>query len=86
MDSKKQTRFAIGNVINCEVVQHAPFGVLVVIDDEETSGILERIRMEQDGFNTPDDYPPVGTKISAKVLGIRDWSNQVELALEIGGD
>ncbi len=84
LDNKKQAGFAVGSVIKCKVIEHAPFGVLVAIGDKLTSGIVERIRMEQDGFNTPDDYPPVGSTVNATVLGIREWSNQVELALLTG--
>jgi predicted RNA-binding protein with RPS1 domain len=68
-------------MVTCQVIRHAPYGVHVVIDGSESPGIIERIGMEQDGFKTPDEFPPIGSSVVAKVLGIREWSNQVELSL-----
>ena len=76
---------AVGQSVQCRVVQHQPFGILVSVNDRSLSGVIERVRMERDGFRTPDDYPPVGSTVDAAILGFRDWSQQIELALEPSG-
>lgn len=73
--------FAVGDTISCIVTDHCPFGVLVSLEQVPAAGVIERIRMHRDGFQTPDDYPPVGSVIKAIVLGFRDYSQQVELAM-----
>lgn len=70
----------IGDVVECRVEKHAIFGVFVSVD-EKIDGIVERIQMEQVGYDTPRDYPPVGSVIKGRVLGFRDWSHQVEIGL-----
>jgi predicted RNA-binding protein with RPS1 domain len=72
---------AIGAMVNCVVVRHEPFGMFATIENESAIGLIERVRMIQDGYNTPIDYPPVGSHIMATVLGFRDYSQQVELAM-----
>ena len=76
-----KTELEVGTSVDCEVVQHAPFGVFVTVGTNRISGIIERVRMNQDGFQTPEDFPPIGSVVKATVLGFRDWNNQVELAL-----
>ncbi len=80
---KDDMPLVVGKNVDCEVTEHRPFGVMVWIPELRMTGIIERIRMEQDGFTAPDDYPRVGSRISAKILGVRDWSKQVELALDL---
>jgi ribosomal protein S1 len=76
-----QNLFAIGDVVSCIVKAHHPFGVLVSLEHIPLGGVIERIRMDTDGFQTPDEYPPIGSVINAIVVGFRDYSRQVELAM-----
>ena len=70
----------IGDIVTCEVVKHAPFGVFVCVS-EKLDGIIERIQMERDGYKTPNEFPPVGSTVRGEVIGFREWSHQVEVAL-----
>ena len=76
-----KARTEIGSAVDCVVVRHEPFGVFVSIENTNATGLIERVRMNQDGYNTPNDYPQIGSHIRATVLGFRDWSKQIELAL-----
>lgn len=78
---RTKAHLAIGEMVNCVVVRHEPFGLFVAIENESAIGLIERVRMSQDGYNTPTDYPQVGSHISASVLGFRNYSLQVELAM-----
>lgn len=69
-----------GDMIACRVVKHAPFGVFVSVA-EKLDGIIERIQMERDGYETPREYPPVGATINGRVIGFRHWSHQIEVGL-----
>lgn len=83
-DSNTQADWAsgieTGDDVDCLVVKHAPFGVFVTVG-EKLEGIIERIQMERDGYETPREYPPVGATISGRVIGFREWSHQVEICL-----
>jgi hypothetical protein len=82
---RTKAHLAIGAVVNCVVVRHELFGLFATIENEPAIGLIERIRMNQDGYNTPIDYPSVGSHITATVLGFRDYSQQVELAMSRKG-
>ena len=71
----------VGETVSCIVKEHHPFGVLVSLERTNLNGVIERIRMRADGYQTPDEYPPIGSVIDAIVLGFRDVSRQVELVL-----
>jgi hypothetical protein len=72
---------AIGDTVSCIVKEHHPFGLLVSLEQAPLDGVIERIGMAADGFQTPDEYPPIGSVINATVLGFRDYSRQIELAM-----
>lgn len=76
-----KAQLVIGMTVSCVVVRHELFGFFVVIENTTAIGLIERVRMNQDGYSTPTDYPPIGARITATVLGFRDYSRQVELAL-----
>lgn len=79
--NRTKSHLAIGAIVNCVVVRHELFGLFVTIENESAIGLIERVRMIQDGYNTPLDYPPIGSHFAATVLGFRDHSQQVELAM-----
>ena len=70
----------IGSSVDVVVTQRMPFGLIVAVEDS-APGVLERIQMERLGYKTPDDYPTIGDTIKCKVLGFRDWSEQIEVGL-----
>lgn len=74
-------RLSAGDIVTCTVTHHEPFGMFVAIENESALGLIERVRMIQDGYNAPTDYPPIGSQLKASVLGFRDYSRQVELAM-----
>lgn len=78
---KACTSLRRGDVVSCTVTGHHQFGMLVVLDDIPVWGVIERIGMGKAGYNTPDDYAPVGSRLNATVVGFRDLSRQIELAL-----
>jgi hypothetical protein len=82
---RTKAHVASGTVVNCVVVRHELFGLFATIENETAIGLIERIRMNQDGYNTPIDYPSVGSHITATALGFRDHSQQVELAMSRKG-
>lgn len=79
--NRVKSELAIGDSVLCLVDQHRPFGLIVMIESFPIWGVVERIRMEADGYRTPTEYPPAGASVNAVVLGFRDYSQQVELAM-----
>ena len=72
---------SVGESVKCIVKRHHLFGILVAIGDPPLTGLIERSRMSTDGFQAPSEYPPLGCIVVVTVLGFRDYSQQVELAL-----
>jgi ribosomal protein S1 len=77
---KVKKTMPIGTMVDAVITSHKPFGLLVSIDDS-ACGVIERLRMERDGYQTPKDYPAVGERVRCEVLGFRDWSKQVEVSM-----
>lgn len=71
---------SIGTAVDCIIESHHPFGMLVALSNG-AMGVIERIGMQHVGYDCPQDYPPVGSRIAGRVLGFRDHNQQVELAL-----
>ncbi len=72
-----KTQFDKGDSVTVRVVHQKPFGLLVMID-EGIAGVIERIGLFNNGYETLDEFP-VGCWSKASVIGFRDWSKQVEL-------
>lgn len=75
------TKLKPDDIVAYTVTSHEQFGMLVMLDEFPVWGVIERIRMEKDGYRTPDDYAPVGSRRLAYVVGLRNYSRQVDLAL-----
>ena len=75
------TRLKPGDIVSCTVTSHHPFGMLVMLDEIPVWGVVERIKMAKDGYRTPEDYAPVGSRLIASVIWLRDYERQVDLAL-----
>jgi len=58
------------------ILKHEPYGVIVDFG-YEYSGIIQITDFKDDGIMTSAEYPPIGTKIKAKVLGFKDHGFQI---------
>ncbi len=81
-----KSNIGIGATLNCVVVRHEPFGLFVSVENTTAVGLIERVRLVQDGYSTPTDFPQIGSHIKATVLGFRDYSQQIELAIPRKGN
>lgn len=72
-----KTQFDVGDLVTVQVVEQKPFGLLVMID-QDIAGIIERIGLFNNGYESLDEFP-TGCSIEANVIGFRDWSKQIEL-------
>ena len=69
----------IGDTVVGIVVHQARFGVFVDLDSG-TPGLVELPELVGGKALRPEDYPQVGEKIEAKVLGYSDRNQQVVLS------
>jgi len=77
------TDYPIGSVIKGKIEYHAPFGVFVDVGHPILKGLIQIIDFLDEGRMTPDQYPALGTEISAVVLGYTaDKSNQIWLSVK----
>lgn len=73
------SELSVGQKVNCYVVEHHIWGVLLRIESCHGVAIIERIVLNKRGYRTPEDYPSIGARVVATVLGFRRQMRQVEL-------
>ena len=74
---EKDEKFPTDKVIKTKISGHISFGIWVEIDDNDLKGLIPIIETNHE-WRKIEDFPPVGTEVLVKVLGIvRDNRNQV---------
>ena len=75
-------RFPVGRFVRGRVAAHHPFGILVDLDDPVALGLVQITDFLDAGRMTPEQYPVVGSEVTAVVLGHTDpGRKQVWLSL-----
>ena len=72
----------IGTLASCVVARHAPFGVLVEIAGVPFDGLVQITDFKDEGRMTVDEFPPVGSVLTAVVLGFKETGKQIWLGLK----
>ena len=80
-----QKLYPVGAIIEGEVIIHATFGILLNIGHGSILGLIEVPQIREKGepglFNYSTMYPPLKSKVKARVLGHRPENNQVYLSM-----
>lgn len=78
-----KSNYRLGELIYGRVEHHAPFGILVNIDDDRVRGIVQITDFVDSGDMTPEMYPDIGSPIGAVVVGYtEDDRNQIWLSVK----
>jgi ribosomal protein S1 len=72
MWDEAKRRFPPGARVSGIVTQHFPFGVFVDLGDPVAIGLIQITDFVDEGRMTQDQFPPIGSKIEAVVLGHTD--------------
>ena len=72
-------RLAAGQAVSGVVVCHHPFGVGVRVDERGEYGHVDVSQISGGIINGPDDYPQLGDRVRARVLGYA--GDQLRLSL-----
>lgn len=78
----------VGSMIEGRVIRHEAYGVFVDIG-LECEGLIQIVDISDDRPVTPEDYPPIGTRVVARVLGFKENNRQVHLGVkpsQLGAD
>lgn len=59
-----------GEIVRAEVVCHHPFGLGLYLLDHDTYGNVNATEVAEADVHGPEDFPPVGGKVTARVLGL----------------
>lgn len=76
---KKQ--LPVGSMIEGRVTRHEAYGMFVDIG-LECEGLIQIVDIKDEGRATPDDYPSIGTRVVARVLGFKENNRQVSLGMK----
>jgi ribosomal protein S1 len=76
-----KTELGVGEKLTGTVIRHEPYGVFVDIG-YEYDGLIQITDFKDEGVMTPEEYPVIGSKISAVVLGFKDYGCQVWLGVK----
>ena len=71
MSEEIRKRFPIGAIVCGSVVSHRHFGFFVDIGLSDVPGLVQITDFADSVRVTVDQFPPIGTKVSAIVLGYR---------------
>ena len=65
-------RFPAGRVVHGTVSAHCPFGIFVDLGDPIATGLVQITEFLDSGRMTPEQYPAIGERVTAVVLGHTD--------------
>lgn len=83
-----QQSLPAGSLVSCMVTRHAPFGVFAKIPGVPLDGLIQITDFRDEGRMTVDEYPAIGSVLTASVLGFKESGCQIWLgvkASQIGG-
>jgi ribosomal protein S1 len=72
----------IGTLIEGRVEHYAPFGVFVDIGHRQVRGIILVPEFNEEGIMSPENYPPMGSKVVGVVTAYTEYNNQIRLSLK----
>jgi ribosomal protein S1 len=82
MWEEAKARFPAGMVVSGTVLSHHPFGIFVDLDDPVATGLVQIPEFKDQERMTAEEYPPIGSRITAVVLGHTEESrSQVWLCM-----
>ena len=70
-----------GEVVRGEVVCHHPFGLGLYLPDHDSYGHVNIPEVSDVVVHGPNEFPPIGTQGSARVLGPSGGTDQLTLTL-----
>jgi len=62
-------RLPAGTLVTGEVVCHHPFGLGIRLHDRDEHGHVDVPHVSSDPVRGPEDYPPIGKVVRARVVG-----------------
>lgn len=69
----------IGSVVEGEVVSHQPYGIFIHLGYEYL-GLVSITKFLDVGRMTPEQYPPLGSRVQAVVIAFRDDTSRTKQA------
>jgi hypothetical protein len=72
----------VGTLVKGTVIRHAPFGVFVRIGGIPFDGLVQITDFKDEGRMTVDEFPPIGSLLTALVLGFKETGNQIWLGVK----
>lgn len=80
-DEIKQS-LPVGALVTCIVTRHEPYGTFVRIAGVPFDGLVQITDFKDEGRMTEEEFPPVGSTITAVVLGFKETGNQIWLGVK----
>ena len=80
-----ERRFPEGSFTRGVVTHHVSFGFFVDLGTSEADGLVRIIDVKDEGPVMKDDYPPIGSEVSAYVWGVESGGGtrpQVTLSIK----
>jgi ribosomal protein S1 len=72
-----QRTLPVGSLVSCEVTRHVPFGVLARMSGIPFDGLIEITGFKDPGKMTAEEYPAVGSTLTAVVSGFKQTGQQI---------
>jgi hypothetical protein len=75
-------RLPAGTIVTGEVVCHHPFGLGICLHDRDEYGHVDVPYVSSDPVHGPEDYPPIGIVVRARVVSYSGANAQLRLHLK----
>ena len=71
-----------GSPVSCTITRHAPYGVFANIPGLPFDGLIQITDFKDEGRISTDEYPAVGSTLTAVVLGFKETGHQIWLGVK----
>jgi len=75
-------KYKIGDFVEGKVIRHEPFGIFLDLGEDSILGFVRIVNFIDKGQMTPNKYPPIGKKITAKIVELTDHNFQINLSIK----
>jgi len=77
-----QRKLPGGSLVSCTITRHAPYGAFARISEVPFDGLIQITDFKDEGRMMADEFPAIGSTLTAVVLGFKEAGHQIWLGVK----
>ena len=77
-----QRKLPGGSLVSCTITRHAPYGAFARIPEVPFDGLIQITDFKDEGRMMTDEFPAIGSTLTAVVLGFKEAGHQIWLGVK----